>query len=215
MNNLYKNVKNQNIKTVLYSVSFLCCFLLSFNISAENCTYQFDPQKTLIQGTGYKFSNKKGVTGKFKDIKINQNKKAASIKELLKNLVVTVNLKSLSAGNPLRDKNITETLFSKLVGGAQATVSVKKVTNKNINTQLKINKNSQEVLFRYSIKNNTLTAQGTFNALKYGIGKQIAAFKKRCGSQHKGSDGKKVTWTDFDLKVTAPVIKTCRKNKPI
>ena len=186
-------------------------FLFFFNAFAEECTYQFDSKKILIQGTGYKFSNKTGVTGKFSDFAIARDKKAKSVKALLQDLVVTVNLASLSAGNPLRDKNIKETLFSKLVGGSQVTVSVRKVTRKNISARLDINKNSQDVSFDYRVKDDTLVAQGTFNALKYGLGKQIEAFKKRCGSQHKGPDGKKVTWMDFDLKVTAPIIKNCRK----
>ena len=191
---------------VVYGISLL----FSFNLLAKNCTYQFEPQKSLIQGTGYKFSNKTGVTGGFSDFTINPNRPANSVEELLQNLVVTVNLASLSAGNPLRDKNIKETLFSKLMGGTQAIVSVKSVTSKNILTGLEVNNTSQDISFTYSVKGNTLTAEGTFDALKYGLGKQIAAFKRRCGSQHRGSDGKKVTWTDFDLKVTASIIKICQ-----
>ena len=195
---------------LMHTIFLSLSLLFSFNALAKKCTYQLEPQKTLIQGTGYKFSNKTGVTGKFKDVTISPNKKAKSIKKLLQDLVVTVNLKSLSAGNPLRDKNIGETLFAKLAGGSMVKVSVQKVTGNKIATRLEINKNSQEVLFDYSIKNGTLIAQGSFNALKYGLGEQIAAFKKRCGSQHKGKDGKKVTWLDFDLKVTAPITKTCQ-----
>ena len=192
----------------------LSLFLLfSGNAFAEDCTYQFDIKNSLVQGTGYKFTDKQGVTAKFKSFKLNRNKRQKSVEDLIRGLVVTVNLKTLDSGDPLRDRNILETLFAKLVGGATATVSVKSLTDKSIQTELKINNKSQKVEFDYSVQGDVLTARGRFDSLQYAFGKPIESLKKRCGPLHVGKDGKSVTWTDFGLSVKAKILKTCAKAK--
>ena len=194
-------------------VSF--CFLLFFlNAFAEDCTYQLDLENFSIQGTGYKFTNKVGVNGLFAGFKLNKNEKQKSIQALLRGLTVTVDLMSLDSGDLVRNKNMKETLFAGMLGSSSATVSVQKVGAKTIETQLRVNNKTQRVVFGYTIKNGVITAKGRFDALKYALGKQIAALKKRCGLLHTGADGKSVTWTDFDLKVTAGTKKACRKKHP-
>ena len=194
---------------------FLFLFLFfSTSAFAEDCTYQFDIKNSLVQGTGYKFTDKQGVTAKFKSFNLSRNTKQKSLEDLIKGLVITVDLKSLDSGDPLRDRNILETLFAKLVGGLTAVVSVKNLTDKSIQTELKINNRSQKVKFDYSVQEDVLTARGQFDSLQYGFGKQIENLKKRCGPLHVGKDGKSVTWTDFGLSVKAKILKVCKKAKP-
>ena len=192
---------------------FFCSLVFSLNAFSGDCNYEFDLKNSVIQGTGYKFTEKTGVSGHFSSFKLSKNEKKENIKELLKDLVVTVDLTTLDSGNPVRDKNMRETLFAGLSRDSSAIISVKKVTDKTIETHLKINDRTQKVIFDYSIKDEVLTAQGRFDALEYAFGKQIEKLKKRCGLLHTGKDGKSVTWTDFALEVTAKIIKTCRKKK--
>ena len=117
---------------------------------------------------------------------------------------------TLDSGNTIRDKNMRETLFAGVLGDSVATVSVKKVSDKKISAEFKINEKTQNIDFDYSLKNDVMTATGKFDAMKFALGDQIAALKKRCGSLHTGSDGKSVTWTEFDLKVTAKLKKNCK-----
>ncbi len=201
-----------SIKKAIYIFGvFFCSFMLPLAAFSEDCTYQFDLKNSSIQGTGYKFTKKMGVSGYFPDFKLSKNGKKKSVMELLKGLVVTVNPATLDSGNPVRDKNMTETLFFGLAGGSEVTVSVENVTDTNIETQLKINNRTRKVIFTYSIKEGVLTARGRFNAFEYALGRHIEALKKRCGPLHTGQNGKSVTWTDFDLSGTAKIIKTCQK----
>lgn len=174
------------------------------------CDYSFDVENSVVEGTGFKYTEKTGVTGKFTGFKLNKTESKKSPKDLLNDLVVTVELMKLDSGNTIRDKNMRETLFAGILGDSVATVTVKKVMDKKISAEIKINEKTQMVDFDYSTNGQVMTATGVFDAMKFALGDQIAALKKRCGSLHTGSDGKSVTWTDFALKVTAKLKETCK-----
>ncbi len=176
----------------------------------QSCTYEFDVENSKVEGTGYKFTEKTGVTASFPGFELNKQSKAESPKALLDGLVVTVNLVTIDSGNALRDKNMRETLLTGILGDSVATVTVKKVTDKSIETEFKINEKTQKIDFKYSLKDSIMTAKGSFDVLKFAMGEQVAALKKRCGSLHTGADGKSVTWTEFDVAVTAMIKKNCQ-----
>lgn len=192
------------------TIALITAFIFSNAFGADKCTYQFDEENSVVEGTGYKYTEKVGVTGKFPGFKLNKNEKANSVKELLSGLQVTVDLVTLDSGNSLRDKNMRETLFSGILGDSVAVVSVDEVTDKQIKTTIKLNEKTQKVTFDYKKKEGRIEAEGVFDAMEYALGDQIAALKKRCGSLHTGSDGKSVTWTDFKLKVSAALTKNCK-----
>lgn len=192
-------------------VSVLSLLFSVYAMAAEKgaCSYKFNLEKSEIKGTGFKLTEKKGVAGSFTGFKLNKEETAKVEKDLLKDLVVTVDLMTLDSGNALRDKNLRETLFANIVGDSIVTVSVKSVTEKKIETELKLNDKTQKVMFDYTLKDGFITAKGSFDVLKFAMGDQVAALKKRCGSLHTGSDGKSVTWTDFDLLVKAKIDGKC------
>lgn len=196
--------------SLLLVIGFVSGFVSQSFAKGKECSYEFDKENSVVEGTGFKFTEKTGVKGTFPGFEINKSTKAKSPKELLDGLEVTVNLITLDSGNELRDKNILETLFTGILGDSVAVVKVKKVTDKKIETEMTLNEKTQKVDFDYSIKDDVISAKGVFDATQYALGDQIEAFKKRCGSLHTGSDGKSVTWTSFDLAVTAKLKKTCQ-----
>lgn len=174
------------------------------------CTYEFDVENSKVEGTGYKFTEKTGVTGQFGGVKLNKSEKKEKAEDLLNGLEVTVDLMTLDSGNALRDRNLRETLFAGILGDSVAKVSVTKVEKNKIEADLKINEKSQKITFDYKMDKETMTATGKFDAVKFALGDQMAALKKRCGSLHTGSDGKSVTWTEFALSVKAKLKKVCK-----
>jgi len=183
---------------------------LSYGKTVETCSFEFDVDNSKVEGTGYKYTEKTGVTAKFTGLKLHKVEKKPSIKELMKNVILTVDLMTLDSGNSLRDKNMRETLFSGILGDSVVVVTVKEVGNKKIDTEFKINEKTQSVSFEYSIKGDSVVAKGKFGLLKFAMGDQIAALKKRCGSLHTGSDGKSVTWSEFALTLNAKFKKVCK-----
>lgn len=192
------------------ALTFILLLSLQAQAKKQACTYEFDKENSKVEGTGYKYTEKAGVAGHFPGFKLNKLEKKASVEELLNGLVVMVDLVTLDSGNALRDKNMRETLFTGILGDSVATVTVKKVSKDKIETEMKLNEKTQGITFDYKVKGDTLTATGIFDSVKYALGDQLAALKKRCGSLHTGSDGKSVTWSDFALKVTAKLKKVCK-----
>ena len=184
--------------------------IFSINLQAKTCTYEFDKDNSVVEGTGFKFTEKTGVTAKFKQFDLNKADKKSSAKELLDGLSVTVSLMSIDSGNALRDKNMRETLFANLIGDSQAVVEVTKVKAKEIETLLHLNDKKLPITFSYTMKKGMIEAQGSFDAINFAMNEAIASLKKRCKSLHTGKDGKSVTWSDFNLSVKAAVKKVCK-----
>lgn len=201
------------MKAVLAVISFLV-LSLSTVAQARDCQFEFDIDQAKVMATGYKFTEKVGVQGRFTGVKLNKTEKAASSEMLLKDLAVTVDLMTLDSGNALRDRNLRETLFSGILGDSVAVVSVKKINPKTLETELKINEKTQTIMFDYEFKDGMVVAKGTFDALAFALGDQLAALKKRCGSLHTGSDGQSVTWSEFALEVQAPLKRKCESSQP-
>lgn len=189
-------------------VSLFLVFSTHLALGAD-CQYSFDMDKAEIKGTGYKTSKKIPVSATFSGVELNKSEKKKEPKELLKDLEVSVNLVTIDSGNGLRDGNLRETLFAGILGDSVVTVKVKEVGKNKIKTDFKLNEQTQEISFEYTLKKDVFHAKGQFDVVKFAMGEQVAALKKRCGSLHTGDDGKSVTWTDFAIEVTAPLIKEC------
>ena len=191
-------------------ILFLSSLIFSLILQAKTCTYEFDEDNSVVEGTGFKFTEKTGVKAKFAQFDLNKMEKKASAKELLDGLKVTVNLMSIDSGNALRDKNMRETLFANLIGDSQAIVEVTKVKAKEIETLLHLNDKKLPINFSYTMKKGIIEAKGSFDAINFAMNDAIVSLKKRCKSLHTGSDGKSVTWSDFDLSVKAAIKKVCK-----
>lgn len=191
----------------------LAALLLSLalnTVQAQNCEFSFDDKNTIVEGTGYKFASKDAVTARFTGFKQNKKTSASNPQVLMKDLKVEVDLFSIDSGNALRDQNLRETLFTGILGDSSVKIQVQKVGDKTIDTVMTLNEKKIPIVFTYTLTKDTLKAEGQFDILKFALNDQVAALKKRCGSLHTGPDGKSVTWTDFKIAVTAPLIKKCQ-----
>jgi len=69
---------------------------------------------------------------------------------------------------------------------------------------------SKDITFKYEKKDKLLTWTGQIDVLKDFLMKD--SYKKlheACKELHKGNDGKSLTWSEVDLKVTASVYEYC------
>lgn len=189
-------------------ILFITMILLFTNLAiAENCSYKFFNKKnTSVSGTGFKYTNKTGVKAKFTDFNLLNKSSKSSVKELINNTKVSINLHSIDSGNTIRDTNLKKSLFKDLKNDSNVTIEVISHDEKIIYTNLNLNGSIVKVNFEYEIKDETLTATSTISATDFKLSNQLEMLQKLCHELHIGEDGISKTWTDFDLELVTEIV---------
>lgn len=200
-------------KILFLAYMFFGAFFGIATAHAKNCTYNLDLENTVLEGTGYKFTEKLGVAAKFPGFKLSHPEKkqpqGPNLREAVVGQTMVVDLMTIDSGNVLRDQNLRESLFANIKGDSVASITIKKMTDSKIETEFKLNEKTKPVVFDYTVKGDVLSAKGKIDALDFGMSDSMNALKKMCGALHTGSDGKSVTWSEFGLSLTAKFTEKC------
>lgn len=179
----------------------LLSLLLLFTFNAfANISFVGNPQ---VGFTGYKFTEKVGVSGTFKKVEWTYKKNAKDIKDLLVGAKIKIDSYSIDAGNSARDKNITAALF-KNWGAREIQGIVKSVdtSKKEVHVLMTIGKSLNTLKFKYKVDKKKIEFSSSIDLIKLGFSKAFQALSKQCGPLHIGSDGKMKTWSTVDLLIT-------------
>ncbi|RXJ99077.1 hypothetical protein CRU98_06865 [Arcobacter sp. CECT 8986] len=146
-----------------------------------------------VQWTGYKTEDKVGVSGSFKDIKLDI-KKSDDFVEFLKSANVEINTLTLDSGLEVRNKSMISTLFSlKSSQKIKATISEVDEDSHTLTMKLTMNEVTKDVSMRYMIKDRKFRAKGEIDILDYNMNDSFAKFAKECFDLHKGKTFSEVT----------------------
>ncbi|MDD9950498.1 MAG: YceI family protein [Zetaproteobacteria bacterium] len=192
-------------------IVFLSCFLFS-SVSSARCRFQFDDTSAGVTWTGYKFSEKVGVSGTFDVVTFSQNSKSASVASLVKSVHFRVDSASINSGMPARDKKLALYLFGSMLDPGAITGKVKSYRPKLkvATASILMNGVSQDVAFAVADNGNQLLFTGEIDLLSFKMKKGFERIAKACQELHTGPDGKAKTWSVVGLKVVAPYAKTCQ-----
>lgn len=157
--------------------------------------------------TGYKFTNKEGVSGSFKKIEW-MIPKAKDYKEQIKKTKLEIDSYSIDAGNEARNTNITNGLF-KHWGEQKIRIKVTSYDEKTglVTAQIRIGKSKNKVFFQTYQKENHLFFKASFDLLNFGFHQAFQKLSEICGPLHTGEDGVAKTWSTIDLEVKAALTK--------
>ncbi len=152
-----------------------------------------------VKWTGFKTAKKVGVPGSFKTIKLDM-KKADKLADFLKSAKVEIDALSLDSKLPIRDKNITSTVFSKpsakTIKGAISNVDEAK---KTLVLDVTMNEVTKQVPMTFEVKDKNIVAKGTLEILDFALKDSFAAFAKKCSAFHAGK-----TFSTVDVEFTIP-----------
>jgi hypothetical protein len=188
----------------------MIALILSVNAFGKTCNYQLKGGSEKIEFTGFKFTEKTGVSGTFENFKIQTLGSAESIESLIENGSFWIDSFSLDAGKKARNVNIAKGLLSNL--GTKSFRGYVKSINpkaKSLQFSLVIGKDIHDVPLKYEVKGNSFSAKGTIDLLALGYKKGFEALQKICNVWHKGSDGVSKTWSDVEIRVSADFAKKC------
>ncbi|MEC9283271.1 MAG: YceI family protein [Bdellovibrionota bacterium] len=181
---------------------FVLLTLLALPSWANQCL-ELDKDTFSLKFTGYKFTEKAGVTGEFKNTQFSAPSKG-QLSDILSNAMIFIDTTSIDAGNEARNTNISSSLFKTLVDGHSIRAIAKKIdTNENkLFVDLYMGRKIQEVVLNYSYNKNLIKIDGSIDLLKLGFNKAFEALANKCGPLHTGKDGKAKTWSDVAINLS-------------
>lgn len=176
---------------------FALALSFSFTISAKEC-FTINTDDMAVNWTAYKTPAKDGVGGALKKFTIDYDKKAKSIKDIMKSAMISIDGSSVFTNNKARDKKIVKHFFQNAANNGNLKALVKKYTSKRFVMDLTFNGITKSVPMKYEIKNNTMTARGHIDVLDFSASKSLKAINKACYALHEGK-----TWSDVALELVA------------
>lgn len=153
-----------------------------------------------VKWTGFKTDKKVGVPGTFKTIKTDITK-SDKLDSFLTSAKVEIDALSLDSKLPMRDKNITSTIFSltsaKTIKGSISSVNEAK---KQFTLDITMNETTKQIPMTYELKDGKVIAKGELEILDFGLKDSFLAFAKKCAPFHQNK-----TFSVVDLEITIPV----------
>lgn len=174
-------------------------------------TYSIDTKTFKIGWTGFKYTEKVGVSEYFdvasltlvENSVINQ----AEQYKLLQNASIKVTAEYTSGVLNLRDANLMESFFgvleTKVITGK--VISVDPSTSTGV-LSLNFNNVEAKVTFKYSIIDNEFKVNSRINLKDFNAMAALNALAEKCKGFHTGSDGLSITWPDVAIYASAKII---------
>ena len=187
---------------------YLLTSLLFTSLAWGTCRYRVATPE--LSFTGYKFTEKTGVSGRFQTIEWAFIQEGPSLSSILASSSVWIDSHSIDAGNTARNKNITKGLFRNL-GGRTIRGLISQMKGDKL-AHLKLFMGEREVSLPLTVtddKRGHLTLKGSLDLVAVGFQQAFSALEKICRSLHRGKDGKSKTWPVVNLVIKATYTKEC------
>lgn len=170
-------------------------------------SYQLDAETTIVNWTGYKFTNKKGVKGQFQKVNITNNNKAATIQEALTGVEVSIPISSVFSNNGVRDAKLKSLFFGFMDNTELLSAKVLSITGDNGIISFTMNNETHNLPFTLSNQGNTSYLKATIDINTWNAQKALTSLHKACELLHTGEDGISKTWNLVDIDVVLNFIK--------
>jgi polyisoprenoid-binding protein YceI len=178
--------------------------------STEKCAYSVVNENCTLEWTAFKFTERKGVTGTFKEINIDGMASSEDPKTLIESLSFSIPTSSVETENPERNGKISKQFFG--------TISTENITGE-VKTlgkggkaviAIKMNGMSKDVTGDYTLNAGTFVFKAAIDVVDWNAGNGIAALNAICKDVHTGTDGVSKLWSEVDLSFTTVLKKTCK-----
>ena len=161
-------------------------------------TYQVSSKGSEAYWTGYKFTNKTAVKGKFKTINITNAPVAKSAIEAFNGVTFTIPTSSVFSDNPERDGKL-KTLFFDIMDATELITGTFKTKGNEIVVDLKLNNVTKTIPLTSKISDRHVKLDGSINIMDFGAETAFNSIHKECEALHTGTDGVSKTWEEFGI----------------
>ncbi|MCT7613196.1 YceI family protein [Aliarcobacter butzleri] len=176
----------------------LLSILVTFGLISSLNAYELNGNLG-VKWTGFKLASKVGVSGTFNKIDL-EITKSETLTEFLKSAKVKIESKSLESKDPVRNLNITSTLFSlantEFIKGSISSVDE---INKTLVLDVTMNKVTKTIPMSYEIENGNITVKGSIDILDFDMKSSYLAFTQKCSTLHENK-----SYSDVNIEFTIP-----------
>lgn len=177
--------------------------------STEKCQYEVVNENSTLEWTAFKFTERKGVSGTFREINIDGMKSSEDPKTLIESLSFSIPTATVESANPERDGKISKQFFG--------TISTDKITGevKSLGKDgkavisIKMNGISKDVTGEYTLNAGNFVFKASIDVADWNALPGITALNAICKDLHTGTDGVSKLWSEVDLSFTTVLKKTC------
>ncbi len=189
-------------KTMAIAFSILLSFAIiscKKEVKKEPAQFSVEQKTITVKWTGYKTTDKKAVSGEFKEIIVSNTKNSTSAIEAINGATFEIPISSLDSGNEERDGKLKQLFF----GIMDATLSLTGTLHLNDdgtgNINLKMNGVQKEIPITFVISAQLVELEGIINLDDWNAQSALASLANACFELHKGPDGESKTWNEVTV----------------
>ena len=178
--------------------------------SEDVCVYQLDDNSLDFTWTAYKFTNKTGVNGTFKDISVSTIENPTSFEDMVSNIKFEISTSSVFSNEPERDAKISQFFFGTMKNTSYIRGYIKNVEGSNATIALNLNDMTVDFPGELTVSGDTVKLHSTVDFKEFGGEEAVKMLNQVCLYQHTGEDGISVFWDVVDINVKALYKEDCK-----
>ena len=179
----------------------------------ENCLYSYNPANTKLDWTAYKFLNKTGVGGTFKEIKVDAPENTGDAKSMIEALSFSIPISSIETKDQGRNRKIQEFFFGGLASTEMLTGKVVSLGDDNQAVlEITMNEITQEVSGDYTLEGTTFTWNTEIDVNEWNAEAGLTALNEECKdlhTDHENGDTESKLWPDVTISFTTTLMERC------
>jgi hypothetical protein len=170
-------------------------------------SYSIDAEKSSVQWTGYKTTDKVAVNGTFKEIRILEMNSGSTAAASLEGLEFEIPVSSIYSKDTIRDGKLMRLFFGVMENtlSLKGKFSVKDARNGNI--ALSMNGLTKELPFTYDMSKDTILINATMDLNIWETQNALASIHEACLELHTGADGVSKTWDEVGISAKILTVK--------
>ena len=170
-------------------------------------SHSIDADKSSVQWTGYKTTDKVAVNGTFKEINILKMNSGSTAAASLEGLEFEIPVSSIYSKDTIRDGKLKRLFFGVMENtlNLKGKFSVKDASNGNI--ALSMNGVTKELPFTYEMSKDTILINATMDLNIWETQNALASIHQACLALHTGPDGVSKTWDEVGLSAKILTVK--------
>lgn len=167
----------------------------------KETAYTIDANKTDINWTAFKTTDKVPVKGKFTKLTIEAPHKGSTIKEALNNTTFSIPVSSIFSNNPDRDNKLKTLFFGVMKNTSLLSGTLMITDDMSGYVDFTMNGVTEKLPFAYTITDKVASIKTIMNTDSWQAQAALNSLNEACFALHKGSDGVSKTWSDVAIDI--------------